>query len=450
MIEPTAGIRSTIRTRPDIHNLVHPGDEMATLDQLFSDNVEASPRNDGAIPFLNETNILPVDYEMADSTKWTDMPPATAEDLITGDISEGLAYEPELSTSESETATIGANTSDSDESTNALPAKKRRKLHVVPQGERVGGPVGLSNAAKSEKASRAAIDNGIVSEKKRLKWKARILNVDKGALFDDKDPLKLRTVRCSVCSNEIRPKSAYETQRFEDHFNACLRRERDASLKRPRTAPQRKVAAIGRTPTIDSMFSAQAAKALRGLALHRKPVPLPVPLPCPGLTELSDGRITRYLLRTMQTGGGSRSVAVLSMEIFDVLYSALNDGRKRTVRDRQYVERRWRNEHQDMRVVAVKCEGMVVTVTDGTDNVQPCFNCKELLLERAFLTAIHKEGGKEENVKFTNIRFLNESVAYQYANVKGLTKLFEASALVRYASHFYTQTHLTCCLAFKS
>ncbi|KAJ7577185.1 hypothetical protein C8J56DRAFT_798958 [Mycena floridula] len=273
-------------------------------------------------------------------------------------------------------------------------------------GETSFGPVGLSKAARSEKASRAAADAGKVDEAARQKWKAGILAVDAHAEFDENN---LRQVRCSNCSKWHKAKAANDFSRINEHYKECLLKERHKKKSRAKTS---------RTSTLLSHWTS----AIRLRQKNEKP------LPCPGLSEPDEIRIPQYLRRTAVGGGGARSITVIADERFSRLFSRLSRDEKKEVLDTQIHEHKWKNDHQHIRVFSTDCGGHASGQSEDEKRRRlPCGSCRELLKLHTFQNALSKPTRDDDNYKFINKHFRNELMGEHFAKVKGLKKLFDSA-----------------------
>ncbi|KAK6984122.1 hypothetical protein R3P38DRAFT_3333004 [Favolaschia claudopus] len=148
-----------------------------------------------------------------------------------------------------------------------------------------------------------------------------------------------------------------------------------------------------------------------------------VPKPCPGVTDDDISDVQRYLRRTSAAGGGSRSVFKIAMEQFKKPFSKLSSSRHKDVRDTQYHEQKWRNDHAGLRVFSVACEK---TVPERKPRTLPCPTCRSLINNRAFKRALKKKGpSNPHHFIFTNHRFRNQILGELYGRCVGLREIIE-------------------------
>ena len=264
--------------------------------------------------------------------------------------------------------------------------EKRPPKKVKIDSEPIGGPVGLSKAARSQKAAREAADRGVFDFVKREKWKKRILQIDPKAEFYDED---LRGVRCSNCSRKTKVPDPSNVRVFEKHHERCKAGQYDKQKTKVKTA---------RTSTLTLMGFERVFSRHRGKS---KPAKLE---PCPGLSKADDAQIPVYLKRTAVNGGGSRSVTKIATELFAKPFRKLSKQRKTKVRLMQNHEQQWRNDHFMLHVFATTC----TTTCNGYDpdgRVRPCHSCQSLLKLHAFQTRINVLLPEDENYKYVNKQF---------------------------------------------
>ncbi|KAF8209531.1 hypothetical protein K438DRAFT_1572203 [Mycena galopus ATCC 62051] len=158
--------------------------------------------------------------------------------------------------------------------------------------------------------------------------------------------------------------------------------------------------------------------------------------PCPGVTEDDIPNVQKYLQRTGASGGGSRSVFKIAMDKFRKAFSSLKEKRQKEVRDIQYHEQKWRNDHANLRIFSTACDKQVPAATPRT---LPCQPCAMLLSRRSLKRALEKKGpAKPENYIYTNEQFRNQLLGEIYGRTIGLKDIIEqpnakTTPCVRYA-----------------
>ena len=279
----------------------------------------------------------------------------------------------------------------------------------------LGGPVGLSRSARSEKAAREAADRGDWDPEERRKWKKAILQIDAKAEFYEDKP---RAVRCSNCGSQRMVKTKNDTRRFLDHYDECVQKK---------WQNKKGNAHVSRTSTLTS-------STYKHLFSHPSQVHTPTsvsstkpkhPPPCPGLSVAQDERIPIYLKRTSVSGGGARSISIIAVELFSKPFRKLSSQNKDIVLDTQRHELAWTNHHQKLRVFSSCCTN--VAHQSDRDQVKPCHSCCALLKSTRFRSAINKPTPSDNNFKYINHRFRNQVLGEQFARVKGLKNLLDSA-----------------------
>lgn len=288
------------------------------------------------------------------------------------------------------------------------PSKKKVKIAAEP----VGGPIGQSKAARSEKKAREEADNGVCKDPaKREDWKKRILQIDPHAEFYED---QLRAIRCSNCGEKKMATKLNSIDSFKDHHCRCVAKGYDQKKAKSKTA---------HTSTLPALFKrlVTLGKVITGKREKFRPEP------CPGLTVCDDQRIPLYLKRSSAAGGGGRSVAKIAGEIFSNSFTQLSRTRKTHVLLQQAHEQRWRNDHQGMRVFSTTCATTCNGHSKSDARPLPCQACASLLKLHRFQTILNKPTPANENYKYINTRFRNPLIGEQYAKVKGLKELLDAA-----------------------
>ncbi|KAJ7775220.1 hypothetical protein B0H14DRAFT_2964613, partial [Mycena olivaceomarginata] len=135
--------------------------------------------------------------------------------------------------------------------------------------------------------------------------------------------------------------------------------------------------------------SGQKCRIQASCASHGDDAPRDAPRPiavksCPGVTEDDIPNVQKYLQRTGALGGGSQSVFKIAMERFHEAFSALTEKRQKEVRDIQYHEQKWRNDHANLRIFSTACEKMVPQLNcfGGEKRKQPREGSRTMMMAR--------------------------------------------------------------------
>ncbi|KAJ7909891.1 hypothetical protein B0H13DRAFT_1616161 [Mycena leptocephala] len=296
-----------------------------------------------------------------------------------------------------------------------------------PKTDRTTTPpnVGISRTSKATQSLMRKLRSGKL-EFDQERWdnfKDNCRKHDKRAEFmGDKEWQDMRQVRHSTCGSLVKVRHPYEVSRFKSHCEdprGCKRVKVDAGMS---SLPK----IFTGTPNSSKIQHSSARTGAHGAPDK----------PCPGVTEEDISNVQRYLRRTGATGGGSRSVFKIAKEKFKKAYSALTKGRQKEVRDTQYHEQKWRNDHANLRIFSTSCEK---TVPAATPRPLPCPPCTALLPRKSFRRALRKKGpAKPENYIFTNQQFRNQVLGELYARIIGLKDIIEhpdakTTPCIRYA-----------------
>ena len=124
------------------------------------------------------------------------------------------------------------------------------------------------------------------------------------------------------------------------------------------------------------------------------------------------------------SGGGGRSLPVISKQLFKKLFSQLSKKvNRKVVADKQMQEWKWKNDHANHRVYAITCQKTVVDRSPKPPH--PCSECSIVLHSKAFKNAIRKPIPSDENSKFINYRFRNPLLGSIYARTIGVREIVE-------------------------
>ena len=239
-------------------------------------------------------------------------------------------------------------------------------------------------------------------------WKKKILKDDPKAEFDPKDICRARH---SGCGKYVKMKDPCNIGRWKDHIQACNKK----ITKKP---------AAG-TPTLFQLGWAKVTQAGK----KKKKVSGDNPdnnnsesgsepeldnVPCPGITVSDTPHVLQYLKRTVASGGGGRSLPVISKQLFKKLFSQLTKKvNRKVVVDTQMHEWKWKNDHVNHHVYAIACQQTVVDRSPKPPH--PCSECSIVLHSKAFKSAIRKPIPSDKNSKFINYRFRNPLLGNIYA-----------------------------------
>lgn len=272
--------------------------------------------------------------------------------------------------------------------------------------ERLAGPVGLSKAAQSEKAGRAAVDRGDLDRTAWNNWQDKIRQIDDSAQFDEN---RMRVIVCSSCKKDIKAKRRGDTERFLQHYSECIEREKAKPTSQMNRSAFR------------SYFTQDTASRIQSkLALRAEQIP-PRISPCPGITPNDHSEIRPYLLRTSALGGGGRSITMIAKEHYSKTYGNLSSQEKDVVIDLQQQEWTWNNDFQRVRLFSTKC------LKQASGGGSACQHCENLLKDRRLLSVLRRPTPNEENLKFVNVRFRNAVMGEKYARIKGLRGLIAST-----------------------
>ncbi|KAF9784786.1 hypothetical protein BJ322DRAFT_1196341 [Thelephora terrestris] len=248
----------------------------------------------------------------------------------------------------------------------------------------------------------------VVQEKRFETWKAKILNLDPSAQFDQKDPMRVFHSRCSTW---LRTKEPGDTTRFRQHGEMC------------RAKP---VPAHGTLMGMGWLVKKEARTSGdgkdEGRSEREEGVEDVRKMPCRGASAMDNTLIDRYLKRTWVGGGGGRSIHVVSRERFKKEFRYLTRAQREEVQMTQRAEWRWTNDHINARVHSRKCK---LFTSSRSLASSLCVECEALLNLKAFTDAIRKPMPLDENLKFTNTQYLHPDLKHLYTKVKGLRAIIE-------------------------
>ncbi|KAJ6632173.1 hypothetical protein B0H10DRAFT_2206574 [Mycena sp. CBHHK59/15] len=228
---------------------------------------------------------------------------------------------------------------DLDESTDIDAIKPPKKL------KKANG-TGTSKSAVAVQQLRDAYSSGELTvqtadPKKYARWQNKLRGDDPKVEFH---PTKVKLARHSKCGVFVVMGEPYQAGKWNFHL------EKDCAVLHPESK-KRKGRAKGLTdvPTLDRLW-AGTSHGKKGARETR---------PCPGITVADCPRLPVYLKRTGSGGGGARSVTAIAREKFGKLFRYLKDGNKKIVTDTQVHERKWINDHANMRIFSTECNKQV-------------------------------------------------------------------------------------------
>lgn len=262
--------------------------------------------------------------------------------------------------------------------------------------------------AEYENALRDACKSGMVlpTDPRVVKWRAKIRELDPGTYFDDDD---LHAYWHTKCGQMKHVKQLGDMTRWREHNKKCKGKENSKSI----------LSYFG--TGLSAKLGSTLKRALGPASTSKLPARQ---VPCPGLGKALEPLVPQYLKRTGAAGGGGTDVQRIAKETFKRAWKALTSGMKDEAYDRQVLTHTWRNDHQNLRVYATKCEKFV---SEGAAqaNLSPCYQCNEVLRSKKFRTAIGKPVPEAGNRKYINTKWANEILGKHYLSTKGLQGLIE-------------------------
>ncbi|KAF6743414.1 hypothetical protein DFP72DRAFT_827887 [Ephemerocybe angulata] len=248
-----------------------------------------------------------------------------------------------------------------------------------------------SRSAKAAKANRDKMKAGeYTPNTARLgNWKAKVAKLDPKAGFKNEPPEQIYWAQCSKCAHEAGAGPSEASERYR-----AVKAQGILCESRP-----------------DKEIEAPCPSSTTST---------PVLVPCPGLTNLDDNRVPRYLQRTSVSGGGARALHIIAKEKYGKVFSDLETWEEQQdVLDTQYHERRWVNDHNNLRVFSSACEKTVVSGAPKRN--RPCSICASLLTLKKFKVALKKLPAA--NAKFIPHRFQNTLIGELFLKCRGLADI---------------------------
>jgi hypothetical protein len=340
------------------------------------------------------------------------------EDASTIDITNDLKVDEDLEASDFDVADVDITTKDikpqddspkrpytpsflSDTGSNGGHFEKRRKTSQ-----------GMSKSARASRALNEAFRSGKLemSKSKVENWRQKCRSKDPDVEFDKNNI----AARHSKCREFIKMKEPYDASRFNEHVKKCTPQTRKKKPAAGTPSLWRWIGKAGNDPSSSGSAQTQASALETEVNYY----------PCPGLTELDDSRIPKYLRRTGFAGGGARALTVIAEERFGKAFRELEEQKKQMVGDLQLHEHQWRNDHQGLRVFATKCKQRVPTPTLNRQ-ARPCDECSALLLNKRFKSILHKPTPDDKDFIYTNRRYRSKNLGEIYARTVGLRQIIE-------------------------
>lgn len=301
------------------------------------------------------------------------------------------------------------------------PAKKMRK-----------DAQGTSKSALASRTLRESFRSGKLemNEKKVANWKQKCRTKDPDVEFDKQNI----SARHSKCGEFVKMKEPYDATRFNEHVKRCTPESRK---KRAAAGSSSLWKWIGKTRDNPSSLGSTQTRT-RTAVLDAE-----LNYPCPGLTELDDPRVPKYLRRTGFAGGGARALTDIAKNRFGKAFSELGKQKKQEVVDVQLHEHKWRNDHQKLRVFASKCKQHVAKPVLNC-RAQPCDECSALLSNKRFKAILRKPTPDDKDFIYTNHRYRSKNLGEIYARTIGLRQIIENPV----RSYFFLRNFRCRCLSF--
>ena len=300
--------------------------------------------------------------------------------------------------------TLG-NTTDT-ATTNAHTSLSRSVIgdHLIANHETYSG---TSQLALASRRLRKEVASGayVVKRKRFENWREKLSNLDKDAQVDDKNPRKVFHSRCSTW---IFVKEPGDTTRFKVHIGTCQAKP----IPTDGTLMGMGWLKLGKKAGMSNDSKHRAKGSGKG----------EVKMPCRGVSDMDDQLVDHYLNRMGAGGGGGRSIHVILMGRFGGKFRYLTRSQKEVVQEVQRAEWAWRNDYLNLRIYATNCERFT---SSHSLALSLCAKCNRLLVLKAFTNVIHRKTSLDENLKYTNAKYLNPVLGCLYRRVKGLWMIIE-------------------------
>lgn len=278
------------------------------------------------------------------------------------------------------------------------------KMDIDHEMKREGFFVGQSRSARNSKKLREVRLNGTqaLNPTRSANFQARIRRIDPNAQFNPAE----WAVQHSVCRHWIRMKSPFSPIYFVNHAHRC------------KTGP-----------TLEAFsFShhAEPSPKLEPKSSSSPPSPRYEERPCSGLRESDDPRIGTYLLRLTALGGGGKSKSFIADECYGMAYSELTEHQRGEVDRLNESQWLWIVRHEHQAVFSTSCTKTVQVLVSGEkkdETVHACPQCRSVIFNKRFRTAISLPEPSRANVKFTNKKYHQSELAIKFARCKGAEEL---------------------------
>ncbi|KAG8705173.1 hypothetical protein FRC09_003116 [Ceratobasidium sp. 395] len=264
----------------------------------------------------------------------------------------------------------------------------------------------------------------VVNHTKWALFEQKILALDKHAIIDPEDPLR---VRHSACGNLYTLKEPYQPYNFEKHCKICTAQapaKPTPAVDSTKTGSKRKRPALtgaGMKP-LTSFFKPRGQTPPKQTPTAAPSQP-PQPPRCPGLRESQVPGINKYITRVGSIGGGGRSYTKLAKSMFDETeYANLSERSQAAVAEEAKATRRWKNSTSPLAVYSSECKGTGRTTSNGS--TAPCASCSGIASLKEFKNALRHKQAAPERRKFTNRRWIDQISGLVYAGVHGVSELF--------------------------
>ncbi|KAH9896485.1 hypothetical protein C8Q73DRAFT_642433, partial [Cubamyces lactineus] len=308
------------------------------------------------------------------------------------------------------------------------------------------GTVGISRSATDSRQLKMAFLDGTVGiDKKRLKtFLESVAELDPFAELRE-DQKRRWLVWHSRCARWYKMKNPYSVTRFRQHVNHNCKAIQENYTSMNTVKAKSEVGGDGSSKQSTSGTHEQCSRRERpllhlsvssrahshsGADSHTGDATTAQPSrPCSGITVHVDDRIPVYLRRTYISGGGSRSLNKISLDLYGQAYSELpEDSKERDIINKVQIQMRtWRNDHLSSAVFAVACKKFLnVSIYDPADpKTLLCAECSSVYKLPAFKTALRAAMNRSDQVNYKHInkKYRNETLGYLFARSHGLESL---------------------------
>jgi hypothetical protein len=277
-----------------------------------------------------------------------------------------------------------------------------------------GGPVGISRSAVATREAKAKMMSGEfqMDEDQLARFKQEILYLDPHADFLFGEKWKIYHSKCKkwYVMNE-----AYSAKIFRNHcnsakgYNACQKKDG------------------GSTKTIGNYFALGSKEKSKEKSERKFKETKSEPQPCGGITEAINPRVTVYLTRTGDDGGGAPSINAITKELYPNYkghYSGLSAKRKAAIDKTQTHRRTWRIDRKQQAVYSTCCQKLVAEPLPSADSIYLCTKCASVDSSQAFKSALRRDVPSNQNFRFLNVKYKNDQLGLIFAKTKGLEDLF--------------------------